>query len=281
MVYLRPSFAVIQRGVGSNSRGYRSGIFVDNDQINFFNIHSRTPAMLLRRNLLSRPEALLNAAELTVHLRSYHYLHFSSRSLSRATGAKTWAETIRVVESPSWKDFRSEISSETSSLIRDMFPKLPSAGKVGTGEAVRGSDFCLLLADYSSIENAESDDVAEERASQIIETAWHLFYCLYPWDSPKRRDDSLRRAMLSKSGPGLLGCEFSKIEGSCDSECDGSAVQAAHIVPHAHGGSDRFWNGVWLCAKHHRMTEGRVIGGRSRSNPVDLTVRLITPITDL
>ena len=64
-----PSFAVIQRGAGSNSRGYRSGIFVDNNQINFFNVHSRTPAMLLRKNLLEQPEALLNAAERTLHLR--------------------------------------------------------------------------------------------------------------------------------------------------------------------------------------------------------------------
>ena len=273
-----PSFAVIQRGAGSNSRGYRSGIFVDDNQINFFNVHSRTPAMLLRKNLLERPEALLNAAERTLHLRRYHYLHFSSRSVSRKTGAKRWADTTRVIESASWKDFKQEITDDTSSLIRDMFPELPSAGKVGTREAVRGSDFHLFLADYHRIEYTKSDDTAEARASQIIEAAWHLFACLYPWDSPKRRDTSLRRAMLSK--PGLLACEYRKIESSWDSECDDSDVQAAHVVPHAQGGSDRYWNGIWLCSKHHRMTEGRVIGSRSRSNPMDLHVRMITPTSD-
>lgn len=85
--------------------------------------------------------------------------------------------------------------------------------------------------------------------------------------------------MLSK--PGLLECEYSKIENISHCECDGSEVQAAHIVPHAQGGSDRYWNGMWLCAKHHRMTEGRVAGSRSRSNPGDLQVRLIAPLNDL
>lgn len=44
-----PSFSVIQRGTGSNPRGYRSGILVDNDEIGFHNVHSRTPALLLRK----------------------------------------------------------------------------------------------------------------------------------------------------------------------------------------------------------------------------------------
>jgi 5-methylcytosine-specific restriction endonuclease McrA len=274
-----PSFAVIQRGTGSNSRGYRSGIFVDDNEINFFNVHSRTPAILLRRNLLEQPEALLNAAEQTVHLRRHHYMHFSSRSACRKNGAKRWVDTINVIESASWKDFKQQLTKDTLALIRDMFPELPSSGRIGTGDAVRGSDFRLLLAEYHRVQHAKSDEVAEDRASQIIEAAWHLFACLYPWESPKTRDASLRRAMLSK--PGLLACEYKKIEGSCDSECDGSDVQAAHIVPYSQGGSDRYWNGMWLCVKHHRMTEGRVRGRRSRTSPDELQVRLNTPFNDL
>lgn len=83
-----PCFAVIQRGVGSAIRGYRSGIQVTGTDISFCNVHSRTPAKLLKTNLKQRPEAIINAAEGCLHLRSYHYLHFSSRQVSRQTGAK-------------------------------------------------------------------------------------------------------------------------------------------------------------------------------------------------
>lgn len=274
-----PAFSVLQRGVGSNPRGYRSGIFVDNHDISFYNVHSRTPAMLLRRNLLQQPEALLVAAERSRHLRASHYLHFSSRAMSRGTEQKNWSDTVRVIESSSWSEFKRSISADPCSLIRDMFPDLPSAGRVGTGVPVRGSDFCLLLADCRMIESAESSEVSADRAGDVVDAAWHLFACLYPWDSPKVRDATLRRAMLSM--PGLLDCEYKKIANSDQSECDGSSVQAAHIVPHARGGSDRYWNGIWLCSKHHRMTEGRVAGSRSRANPVDLSVRLVLPPRDL
>lgn len=275
-----PCFTVLQRGTGSNQRGYRSGIFVDDREVYFYNVHARTPAKLLRTNMLQRPEAILNAAERSMHLRRYHYLHFSSRSVSRQTGGKKWRDTVRVIESTSWDKFKNEISKDPSLLVRDMFPPLPSAGKVGSGEAVRGSDFCLLLANYFRIEYAKSDEVAEKRASEVIDAAWHLFSCLYPWDSPKQRDSSLRRAMLSK--PGLLECEYSKIENAdVDDECCDKGVQAAHIIPYARGGSDRYWNGLWLCAKHHRLTEGRIVGSRSRSDPLQLQVRLVTPDRDL
>ena len=46
-----------------------------------------------------------------------------------------------------------------------------------------------------------------------------------------------------------------------DAECDG-IVQAAHIKPHHKGGSDKLTNGLWLCEKHHRMTEGKLTGSR-------------------
>jgi hypothetical protein len=83
-----PCFSVIQRGVGSAKRGYRSGILINNGAISFFNVHSRIPARLLRTNLKQRPEAITNAAEGCLHLRRYHYLHYSSRKVSRQTGAK-------------------------------------------------------------------------------------------------------------------------------------------------------------------------------------------------
>ena len=274
-----PCFAVIQRGVGSTSRGYRSGIQIDSEDIYFFNVHSRTPAKLLRTNLKQRPEALINAAEGCLHLRNYHYLHYSSRKVSRQTGAKKWIDTVRIIESSSWKDFKGNLESDLKGIVNDLFPELPSAGKVGTGESVRGSDFCLLLADYHQIEFAEADEIAAQRAAEVIDAAWHLFSCLYPWESPKKRDASLRRAMLSN--PGLCNCEYSRIVGVPKSDCDGSPVEAAHIIPYARGGSDRSWNGIWLCSKHHRMTEGRLVGCRDRSDLSRVQVRFLAYESDL
>ena len=72
----------------------------------------------------------------------------------------------------------------------------------------------------------------------------------------KKRDASLRRAMLSS--PGLCDCEHEQIAGVPKTEGDGTAVEAAHIIPYARGGSDRAWNGVWLCAEHYRATEGKL-----------------------
>ncbi|NEQ51690.1 MAG: hypothetical protein F6K11_16375 [Leptolyngbya sp. SIO3F4] len=148
-------------------------------------------------------------------------MHYSSRKVSRQTGAKKWVDTVRVIEAPIWKDFKRELESDLSGLIKDLFPELPSAGRVGTGESVRGSDFCLLLADYHQIEFAKTDEMAVQRAAEVIDAAWHLFSCLYPWESPKKRDASLRRAMLSR--PGLRNCEYDQIIGAPKSDCDGSA----------------------------------------------------------
>ena len=266
-----PSFSVIQRGVGSSSRGYRSGIQVSNRDVSFYNVHSRTPARLLKTNLKQHPEAIISAAEKCIHLRDYHYLHFSSRRVSRQTGGKKWADTVRIIESPEWKDFKKEIEDDLSDIVKDLFPELPSAGKAGTGDAVRGSDFCLFLADYNQIEFAITDKLAAKRAAEVIDAAWHLFACLYPWESPKKRDASLRRAMLSS--PGLCECEYERIANVPKSDCDGSAVEAAHIIPYARGGSDRAWNGIWLCNKHHRATEGKISGRRSGQNLSNVRVK--------
>jgi len=62
-------------------------------------------------------------------------------------------------------------------------------------------------------------------------------------------------------------CEYARIADAPRAACDGTHVQAAHVIPYAHGGSDRAWNGLWLCGGHHRATEGRLAG---RRDPGDL-----------
>ncbi|EDX82861.1 HNH endonuclease domain protein [Synechococcus sp. PCC 7335] len=265
-----PCFSVIQR-VGSRRSGYRSGIQVRDGDISFYNVHSRTPAKQLKKNLKQRPEAIISAAEGCLHLRDYHYLHFCSRQVSRQTGARRWADTVRVIKSPEWEEFKAEIEKDLNSLVKDLFPELGSTGHVGTGEAMRGSDFSLFLADYQQIEFAVTDSLAAERAAAVIDAAWHLFSCLYTWEPVRRRDASLRRAMLSS--PGLCDCEYERIAGVAKTACDGSAVEAAHIIPYARGGSDRAWNGVWLCSKHHRATEGKLSGRRTGPALSEVQVR--------
>jgi len=65
-------------------------------------------------------------------------------------------------------------------------------------------------------------------------------------------------------------CEFRKIRGTekslIEEDCpDDDNLQAAHIKPHATGGSDEPENGLWLCAYHHRVTEGHLKGRRDAS----------------
>lgn len=261
-----PCFAVLQRGAGSGQRGYRSGLLIEDGMVCFVNVHAREPARLLRANLTERPEALPLAAAGTRHLRSGHYLHYASRALAQRTGARTWADFVEVVEADDWPAFESHLTAHAAAIAADLFPELPSAGRRGTGEAVRGSDFMLLLADAEALDRALSDAAGAERAAAVVDAAWHLFACLYPWEPVRRRDADLRRAMLAAVGAG--GCEYGRIAGAPPAPCDGTPVQAAHVVPYARGGSDRPWNGLWLCGAHHRATEGRLAG---RRDPADLS----------
>ncbi|MFN9941406.1 MAG: hypothetical protein ACK56I_18195, partial [bacterium] len=97
-------------------------------KIRFYNVHSRSSAKLLRANLLQRPEALLNAAEKTLHLRRHHLLYFSSRSKSRKAAGKRWEDFVKIIESSIWKEFKAELEKNPRGLVLDMFPELPSAG---------------------------------------------------------------------------------------------------------------------------------------------------------
>jgi hypothetical protein len=71
-------------------------------------------------------------------------------------------------------------------------------------------------------------------------------------------------------------CEVERIVGGPRSQCDGSPVQAAHIIPYVAGGNDRPTNGLWLCGKHHRATEGRLAGSRDRRDLSMMQVRVVT-----
>jgi len=256
-----PCFAVLQRGSGAEQRGYRSGLYVAKSDIYFCNVHSRGPAQLLRTNLMARPEALAIAASATRRLRSTHYLAWSSRAEAKK---RPHQSCIKKVETTSWKEFEAQIAGDAArDIVADLFPRLPSSGS-GKRPAVRGSNFELLLEDTKSMSNV-STAIAARRAEQIIDAAWHLFCCMYPWEPMPQRAADLRRAMSRHIvGP---SCEYHRIKRAPFLDCDRSnRVEAAHIRPYAQGGSDRPWNGMWLCPKHHRVTEGRLSGTRDRTD---------------
>ena len=269
-----PCFSILQRGIGA-SRDYRAGLYIDFDDyhywqygskikgshgsVYFYTVHSRSSAKMLKQNLSARPESILVSARESMHLRKGHYLAYASRSLAKKSKGKTWRDYMKVISCYTWSAFAEELDGKSSLLVRDLFPILPSAGRVGTGEAIRGHDFMLLLADLQWL-HTEDDQAAYSAAKEIVNAGWNLFSCLYPWEPEKRRDAALRRTMEARKIE--KSCEYHLISGSPPCECDDLPVQAAHIVPYALGGSDRPWNGLWLCPKHHRITEGFLKGSR-------------------
>lgn len=136
----------------------------------------------------------------------------------------------------------------------------------------------LLSAKNSSKHNLGNTfyvDLAQgiliEDIPDIIDKTWDLFMWLYPSKPLFKRDASLYRSMQKIERK----CEFRAIHGLpqeiLDAECDG-IVQAAHIKPHHKGGSDKLTNGLWLCERHHRMTEGKLTGSRDLEH-VDVKYR--------
>jgi hypothetical protein len=267
---LDPCFFALQRGLGKERRGYRSGIYVNGDEIAFANVHSRAPAQYLRTNLIAHPEALISAAERTRRLRAGHFLSWASRSKAKRNSGRDYHEEIDI---DNWREFKETLSARARSIALDLFPVLRSSGGSPNGVAVRGSDFYLLLASTKCLQH-ETDVVrAIATSAMIIDAAWHLFACTYPWERGTQRRDDLHRAMTRHVG--RQRCEYWTISALPPLRCDGTKCQAAHIKPYARGGTDRPWNGLWLCRAHHRATEGLLRGERNRADLKRVSVRFV------
>jgi hypothetical protein len=109
----------------------------------------------------------------------------------------------------------------------------------------------------------------ESDVEKIIDLTWDLFLWLYPSKPLFSRDASLNRNLKKI----LRQCEINEIKSlpkkMLMSKCDGQ-IEGAHIKPHKLGGSDKMENGLWLCNKHHKMTEGKIQGQRSLTT-IDVT----------
>lgn len=269
-----PCFAVLQRGPAGGRRDYRTGIAVRPDGIYFDLWYARGSAQLLRENLRRHPELIERAARATQELRrSDHFLAYGSRRESQAMGRGVARGVLRRILSDEWPAFQSQLRREAVEIADDLFPDLPSAGRVGTGESLRGYVFVLQLADRRALSASLPLADLDRNARRIVRGAWHLFSCLYPWEPTRARRADLRRALRAALGVG--GCEYGVIRDAPRSPCDDSAVQAAHIIPYIRGGNDRPWNGLWLCGKHHRETEDRLAGRRYPGDLTRVAVRFV------
>lgn len=248
-----PAFAYLQIGFKAGVTDYRAGFLVENnpDSISFGMFHAPTLAKLFRGNVSF--ESILAALDATKQYRRSNFLAYSSKRQARVGGNNVRLEQVR------YQDFRLQLieRDEKYNLVKDLFPVLQNQGK-GTGKARKaGNDFILLLANKATL-IARKASVA-----QVIEATWPLFQSLYPKQSPRRRD-AILAAKLRTSGIAQV-CEFTRIIGRAKFKvgdtCEGR-VEGAHIKPDALGGSDEPSNGLWLCQRHHRATEGLLKGTR-------------------
>lgn len=248
-----PTFAYLQVGLKTGVTDYRAGFLVESnpDVISFGMFHTPTLAQLFRSNVSFK--SILQVLDATQQYRRSSLLAYSSKQQAKIGGNNARFEHTK------HQDFRSELVAHDiqNNLVKDLFPVLPNQGK-GVGKAHKaGNDFILLLANKATVLARKAPVV------QVIEAAWPLFQCLYPKQSPRKRDASL--AAKLRTARIAQVCEFSQIKGRAmfkvGNTCEGR-IEGAHIKPDAFGGSDEPSNGLWLCQRHHTATEGFLKGKR-------------------
>jgi hypothetical protein len=248
-----PTFSYLQVGLKGGVTDYRVGFMVESNPsaIAFYTVHTPTIARVFRSNIVF--ESILGALDQTHQFRRSNLLFYSSRRLARSGGS------IARIEAAKYQTFRAQLLAhhDQSNLVKDLFPVLPNQGN-GLGKARKaGHDFFLLLADKASSLSRKAQVTA------VIEAAWPLFQSLYPKESPRKRD-AILAAKLRTAGV-LQLCEFNQIKRreflNIGEACAGR-IEGAHIKPDALGGSDEPSNGLWLCQRHHRVTEGLLKGKR-------------------
>lgn len=239
-----PVFSFLQRGRVNHANGYRVGLHYDGDvnELSFRIVHSPAMAEFLKENLS------LATLRRTV-----------ARTASTCEDSAVWWSSRQAIRDGEHLGTRTllgpagEVLAELDQLTdeaftRDLFPRVP-------GATWRGSYFGVHLADRAS-------RLSVAALVEIVDVAWPLVLALYPQAPAERRDASLARRLRSMVP---RACEFLQIRDLpkvAAMACAGR-IEGAHIVPHARGGSDLLKNGLWLCAAHHRVTEGKLAGTRT------------------
>lgn len=240
------AFSYFQKADRDRQVGYRTGYCFNRgatateaSYLQFIMVHSPIMFSFFQQNF--DYATFRNMLEETAPYRNFHYMYYVLYDKSREKKEKFEIEHNDI------NDFLKEVDAveEKYGFAKTIFSRKNSS------QHNLGNTFYLDLAWRPRLR-----DIPD-----IVEKTWNLFLWLYPSKPLFTRDASLYRSMQKIERK----CEFRSIQGLpqeiLDAECSG-VVQAAHIKPHSKGGSDKLTNGLWLCEKHHRMTEGRLTGSR-------------------
>lgn len=251
-----PVFSFIQHGFRKGATGYRVGFFYSEelDLFSFRLVHSPVMAKLLKGNF--SVETVADVVKKTAKYRGRSFIFWGSRTAWKAGKREAAIEEDRISK------FLDELCGWENDIgiKNDLFPSIQNQGK-GIGVAKwAGNDFGLLLGERVSRFDASA-------IGRLVAGAWPMMLMLYPREAMEKRVASLARNLTAAGIP--KACEVSRIAGieklpGQATACAGR-LEGAHIKPHALGGTDLASNGLWLCQRHHRLTEGRLAG--SRSNP--------------
>lgn len=241
------AFSYFQKADRNKQVGYRSGFryrkgdFLSND-LTFIILHSPIMFSFFQKNF--DYSIFREIVEKTKKYRKHNYMLYTIYNKSRES-----KETFEI-STYSIDEFLKEIDlvEEKYGFANTVFSAKNSS------KANLGNTFYLRIA----------ENVTTRNIPEIIDISWDLFMWLYPSKPLFSRDSTLNRSMKKLE----RRCEFHSIKGLsasiADTECEG-VIQAAHIKPHHKGGSDKMENGLWLCEKHHRLTEGKIAGKRNKS----------------
>lgn len=230
------AFSYFQKADRNRRADYRSGYLLhkveNKNNLSFVLAHTPVMSSFFRNNF--DYDVFRNIIIDTASYRNEHYLRIKRNSKQEEISSKD----IEV--------FLSQLDGiEMSGFAKSVFSK-SKTGKTGIGNI-----FQLRIA----------SDFKTKDIISIIEKSWDLFLWLYPSKPVFSRNASLSRSLQKIE----TQCELHEIinlpKNIRESVCSGQ-IEAAHILPHKDGGSDKLENGIWLCNCHHRLTEGKLEGKR-------------------
>jgi len=230
------AFSYFQKADRNRRNDYRSGYLYyrvkDKNYLLFVLAHSPIMTAFFKKNF--DYDIFRSIIIDTNKFRDEHYMRFKRKGNQ---------EEIRTND---FQEFLGKLDEiESSGFVKSVFAK-STTGKTGDGNI-----FGLRL----------SSDFRPKDINKIIEKSWDLFLWLYPSKPIFQRNASLNRSLQKIENK----CEIGEINNLPDSihktACSGQ-TEGAHIKPHKKGGSDKLQNGVWLCQRHHRLTEGKLDGKR-------------------
>ncbi|MGD9494281.1 MAG: hypothetical protein AB7V36_13105 [Bacteroidales bacterium] len=235
------AFSYFQKADRNRRNDYRTGFLYFRNESNqdclmFVMAHSPIMTSFFKANFdfETFKEILVNTGE----YRDLNYLCCKVKNEYFKISTEDISEFIEKIEILNKTDF-----------VKTVFAK-STEGKTGIGNI-----FSLGIA-----RDFNCDDI-----EIIINTSWDLFLWLYPSKPIFKRDASLNRS-LNKITKQCEVCRIKNLPTNISKiDCNGQ-IEAAHIIAHKNGGSDKLENGLWLCNLHHRLTEGKLEGNRDLRN---------------